>query len=172
MPTSCTNAIFRSSRFCLKISAIEISSVLRISFVNMFLNSHFTNSTKDEVFSKIHTKNKVAPTQKNYLFFKVNDETQPFIEGYFSQSLLWDNWVVTFLQNKLDVKKVDHSFLKFRKDTSLDLLLANINSFFIINPPSCCYNFVLSTLRHVVISLFFSFFFLQFCFTHQFLDFV
>ena len=34
--------------------SIEISSILRMSFVNMFLNSHFTNSTKgDEVLSKV-----------------------------------------------------------------------------------------------------------------------
>ena len=49
MPTSCTNAVFRTSRFCLKITAIEISSALRMSFVNMILNSHFTNSTENEI---------------------------------------------------------------------------------------------------------------------------
>ena len=45
------NVVFRTSRFCLKISAIEVSSILRLSFVNMFLNSHFTNSIEDEVLS-------------------------------------------------------------------------------------------------------------------------
>ena len=73
MPTSCTNAVFRTSRFCLKINAIlhdaiEISSILRISFINMLLNSHFTNSTKDEVLSKIRTQNEVTATQKKLLF--------------------------------------------------------------------------------------------------------
>ena len=37
-------------------------------------------------------------------------------------------------------KIVDHLFLKFRKETSLDLLLASINFFFIINSTSCCYS--------------------------------
>ena len=73
MPTSCTKAAFRTSRFCLKINAIlhdaiEISSILRISFINMLLNSHFTNSAKDEVLSKIHTQNEVTATQKKLLF--------------------------------------------------------------------------------------------------------
>ena len=53
MPTSYTDAVFRTSRFCLKI--VEISSILRMSFVNMFLNSHFTSSTEDEILSKIRT---------------------------------------------------------------------------------------------------------------------
>ena len=66
----------------LKITAIEVSSILRMSFVNMFLNSHFTSSTEDEILSKNHTKNKVTPTQKASLFCKVNEETQPHIEGY------------------------------------------------------------------------------------------
>ena len=55
MPTFCTNAVFRIKTFCLKITAIEISSNLRMSFVNMFSNSHFTNSTEDEILSEIHT---------------------------------------------------------------------------------------------------------------------
>ena len=137
-------------------------TLIPLGFVNMFLNSNFTNSNEDEVLIKIRTKNKVTLTQKTSLFCKVNGETQPFIEGYLSQSLLWDNWVVTFLQDKLDVEKVDHPFVKFRKDTSLELLLASVNFFFIINSP----------LRRLVISFFcyfFSFFlFFQFCFTHQF----
>ena len=37
-------------------------------------------------------------------------------------------------------KKVDHLFFKFRKETSLNLLLASINFFFIINSTSCCYS--------------------------------
>ena len=82
MPTSYTNAVFRTSRFCLKISAVGISSILRMSFVNIFLNSPFTKSTEDKVLSKIYTKNKVRPTQKTSLFCKVNEETQPFIEWY------------------------------------------------------------------------------------------
>ena len=48
--------------------AIEISSTLRMSFINMLLNSHFTNSTEDEVLSKIHTQNRVTGTQKKLLF--------------------------------------------------------------------------------------------------------
>ena len=73
MPTFYTNAVLRTSRFCLKINAIlhdaiEISSILRISFINMLLNSHFTNSTKDEVLSKIRTQNEVTATQKKLLF--------------------------------------------------------------------------------------------------------
>ena len=81
MPTSYTNAVFGTSRFCLKVSAAEISSILRMSFVNMFLNSHFTNSIEDEV---LHTKNTVTATQKTSLFRKLNEETQPFIEEYLS----------------------------------------------------------------------------------------
>ena len=81
MPTYHTNAVFRTSRSYLKISAIQISSILRMSFVNMFLNSHFTNSIEDEV---LHTKNTVTPTQKTSLFCKLNEETQPFIEEYLS----------------------------------------------------------------------------------------
>ena len=73
MPTSYNNAVLRTSRFCLKINAIlhgaiEISSILRISFVNMFLNIDTTNFTKDEVLSKIRTQNKVTATQKNFSF--------------------------------------------------------------------------------------------------------
>ena len=74
MPTSYTNAVLRTSRFCLKINAIlhdaiEISSILRISFVNVLLNiDTFTNFTKDEVLSKIRTQNKVTATQKNFSF--------------------------------------------------------------------------------------------------------
>ena len=85
MPTPYTNAVFRTSIFCLKINAIfhdaiETSSILRVSFINILLNSHFTNSTEDEVLSKIHTQNKVTGTQKKpSLFCKVNEETQPFI---------------------------------------------------------------------------------------------
>ena len=52
--------------------------------------------------------------------------------------MLSDNSVVTFRINV--IKKVDHPFLKFHKETSLDPLLASINFFFIINSPSCCYN--------------------------------
>ena len=75
MPTSYTNAVFRTSRFCLKINTIlhdvtEISSILRMNFINMFLNSHFTNSTEDEVLRKIHTQNKVTATQKNFSFLQ------------------------------------------------------------------------------------------------------
>ena len=44
-----TKAVFRTSRFCLKVTATEISSNLRKSFVNMFLNSHFTKSTEGEI---------------------------------------------------------------------------------------------------------------------------
>ena len=52
---SFTNAVFRTSRFCLKITAFEISFILKMSFLNMLLNSHFTNSTEGEILSKIHT---------------------------------------------------------------------------------------------------------------------
>ena len=88
MPTSYTNAVFRTSRFCLKINAIlldaiEISSILRMSFVNMFLNSHSTNSTENEVLSKIHTQNKVTTTKKTSLFCKVNEWLR-FMEGHLS----------------------------------------------------------------------------------------
>ena len=81
MPTCYTNAVFGTSRFCLKVSAAEISSILRMSFVHMFLNSHFANSIEDEV---LHTKNTVTPTRKTSLFCKLNEETQPFIEEYLS----------------------------------------------------------------------------------------
>ena len=90
MPTSYTNAVFRTSIICLKINAIfhdaiETSSILRMSFIDTLLNSHFTNSTEDEVLSKIHIHNKVTATQKKTsLFCKLNEETQPFIEGYLS----------------------------------------------------------------------------------------
>ena len=97
MPTSYTNAVFRTSSFCLKITVIEISSILRMSFVNMFINSHFASSTEDEILSKIHTWNKVTPTQETSLFCWVNEETQPHSEGYLSYSVLWDNWVVKCL---------------------------------------------------------------------------
>ena len=102
---SYTNAVFRTNRFCLKITAIKISSILRMSFVNMFLNNRFTKSTEDEILSKIRTQNKVTLTQKNSLFSKVNEETLPHIKGYLSQSLLSDNWVVNYLQDELDIKK-------------------------------------------------------------------
>ena len=64
MPTSYTDAVFRTSRFFSKISALEISSIFRMRFVNMLLNSHFTNSTEDEVLSKIHTKIKLHQHKK------------------------------------------------------------------------------------------------------------
>ena len=51
---SFTNVVFRTSRFCLKITAIEISSVLTMSFVNMLLNSRFTKSIEGESLSKMH----------------------------------------------------------------------------------------------------------------------
>ena len=89
MPTSYTNAVMRTSKFCLKISVIEISSILRMSFVNMFLNNHFTNSTEEEILSKIHIWNKVKPTQK--VRCKANEKTKLFIKGYLSQSVLSDN---------------------------------------------------------------------------------
>ena len=41
--------------FVLKNTASEIYSILRMIFLNMFLNSDFTNSTEDEILSKIHT---------------------------------------------------------------------------------------------------------------------
>ena len=47
-------AVFRTSRFCLKVTATEISSNLKKSFVNMLLNSHFTKSTEGEIWSEIH----------------------------------------------------------------------------------------------------------------------
>ena len=67
---SFTNAVFWTSRFCLKNTAIEISSILRMSFPNMFLNSDFTNSNEDEILNKIHTWNKVTPTHKNFSFLQ------------------------------------------------------------------------------------------------------
>ena len=42
--------------------AIEIPSILRVSFDNMILNSLFTKSTEDDILSKIHTQNEVTPT--------------------------------------------------------------------------------------------------------------
>ena len=48
-----TKAVFRTSRFCLKVTATEISSNLKKSFGNMLLNSHFTKSTEGEIWSKI-----------------------------------------------------------------------------------------------------------------------
>ena len=59
-------------------------TLIPLGFVNMFLNSNFTNSNEDEVLIKIRTKNKVTLTQKTSLFCKVNGETRPFIEGYLS----------------------------------------------------------------------------------------
>ena len=101
MPTCYTNAVFRTSRFYLKITAIEISSILKMSFVNMFMNSHFASSTVDEILSKT----KLLQPKKLLFLCKVNEETQLHSEGYLSYSVLWGNWVVKCLQDKLDVKK-------------------------------------------------------------------
>ena len=49
----------------------------------MFLNSHFTNSTENEVLSKIHTQNKVKTTKRTSLFCKVNEWLR-FMEGHLS----------------------------------------------------------------------------------------
>ena len=53
---SFANTVFWTSRFSLKNTAIEVTFILRMIFLNMFLDIDFTNSTEDEILSKIHTK--------------------------------------------------------------------------------------------------------------------
>ena len=72
-----------------------------MSFVNMFMNSHFASSTVDEILSKT----KLLQPKKLLFLCKVNEETQLHSEGYLSYSVLWGNWVVKCLQDKRDVKK-------------------------------------------------------------------
>ena len=73
MPTSYTNAVFRTSRFCLKINAIlndaiEISFILRISFVNMFLNLQILPRMK--FWAKYAHKIKLQQHKKTFSFLQ------------------------------------------------------------------------------------------------------